>query len=310
MEFYGEEGSAAELKGTTLVVPAISIGNVGQLAIDLIITGLDLKRIGFLEEPNVLPCAGNDAVGLTSEGIMSTSLEVFQSSSGSITIVQQRAPYAPGRLKAYAQNLSEWVKRSGFQKVVVLSGLDAGKQLAGHSLPQQRVRYTAATAAVSQDERATSAETGPGSVGLERKCEELGWPILEDLAPSEGPNGHGQEETSSSNGTSYGSMFGIEGSGATGLERGQWWGPGKAYQRTAFWKMSEALKEQGVSVLSLLLLCSEGDNVPDGLALATALDSLLGLRGDQKPGNGPSGWDIPSSWASIYGPPPDTSLFG
>lgn len=186
---------------------------------------------------------------------------VFQGSSGSITVIQQRAPYAPGRLKAYAQNLSEWVKRSGFQSVVVLSGLDAGKQLAGHSLPQQRIRYIATSADGSQGESATSAEMGTRSVGFERKCEKLGWPVLEDLAPSEGDsgaNGHRQEETSSSNGTSYGSMFGVEGPGATGLERGQWWGSGKAYQKTAFWKMLEALKASLVGPLlsdRLVLQC-------------------------------------------------------
>lgn len=42
--------------------PAVSVGNVGQLAVDLLLQGLPLRRVGFLEHPHVLPCAGNDAL--------------------------------------------------------------------------------------------------------------------------------------------------------------------------------------------------------------------------------------------------------
>jgi hypothetical protein len=86
------------------------------------------------------------------------------------------------------------------------------------------------------------AELGTESAGFRRKCKELGWLVLEELAPLEessgartaGTSSHQWGETSSSNGTSYRSIFGIEGSGALDFEQGQWWGLGKAYQRTAF----------------------------------------------------------------------------
>ena len=40
--------------------PAISIGNVGQLAIDLLIYNLDLKQVGYLYDCSILPLVGND----------------------------------------------------------------------------------------------------------------------------------------------------------------------------------------------------------------------------------------------------------
>lgn len=57
--------------------PAISIGNVGQLAIDLLIYNLDLKRVGYLYDSSIIPLVGNDP--FTSprmqEGSLATSAE-------------------------------------------------------------------------------------------------------------------------------------------------------------------------------------------------------------------------------------------
>jgi hypothetical protein len=178
---------------------------------------------------------------------LSGPCSVFQSPSSSITVIQQRAPYAPGQFKSFAQNLSEWIKATGFKDVIVLSGLDAGKQLGAHSLPQQRVRFIAMSSSGSQQEAASSAGTSDLDA-YEQRCRELSWPVLEDFTPTEAEaeaaSANGGHHTSpspeapSGEGVSYGSMFGID----NGLERGQWWGPGKAYRKTAFWKMAEALK--------------------------------------------------------------------
>eukprot|EP00897_Mesotaenium_endlicherianum_P001489 jgi/Mesen1/1368/ME000013S00865 len=71
---------------------------------------------------------------------------------------------------------------------------------------------------------------------------------------------------------------------------------------------------QGVPSLALVLFCSEGDNVGDSLALADRLSRLLGLSVSEpgaKPAEGGSiSWRIPRSWAHVYGPPPDLSMFG
>lgn len=45
-------------KGATLVVADVSRGNVGQLAADLLITTLQLRRIGYFDDPDVLPAVG------------------------------------------------------------------------------------------------------------------------------------------------------------------------------------------------------------------------------------------------------------
>lgn len=48
--------------------PAIAQGNVGELAIDILIASLGSSRVATLEHEDVLPCVGNDpfdAAGLT-----------------------------------------------------------------------------------------------------------------------------------------------------------------------------------------------------------------------------------------------------
>ena len=47
-----------EFKSSTLILPSISIGNVPQLAVDLLITTLGLPLVGYMTSPYLVPCAG------------------------------------------------------------------------------------------------------------------------------------------------------------------------------------------------------------------------------------------------------------
>lgn len=55
--------------------PALSIGNVGQLAVDLLIASTRAERVGYLDDPNVLPCVGNDAYWPSPQGQLALPLE-------------------------------------------------------------------------------------------------------------------------------------------------------------------------------------------------------------------------------------------
>lgn len=45
-------------KGTTLLIADVSRGNVGQLAADLLVTTLQMQRVGYFNDPDVLPAVG------------------------------------------------------------------------------------------------------------------------------------------------------------------------------------------------------------------------------------------------------------
>jgi proteasome assembly chaperone 2 len=103
----------------SLFLPSLNVGNIGQLSIDVILTTFQLKRVGFLVSPYVTPSVGN----YTSNSV-TTSLEVFQSTSGSTFYIQQRAPICKGRNREYTLDLVEWIKASEFSEVILLNSAE------------------------------------------------------------------------------------------------------------------------------------------------------------------------------------------
>lgn len=106
------EGAA--LAGATLLLPVVSVGNVPQLAADLLINTLHLPRAARLDDPALLPAVGHRGYAHV-EGL-ATSMELY-GSTGGLAVVQQRAPAAPGTQAAFAQRLAEFVKQSGAKEV-------------------------------------------------------------------------------------------------------------------------------------------------------------------------------------------------
>jgi proteasome assembly chaperone 2 len=94
--FAATEGGAPEnLAGRTLVMPCVGAGNVGQLAVDLLVATLALPRVGYAEEPHVLPCVGNAPYAHAAGGTLATPLELYAAADGPV-VLQMRSPAAPG----------------------------------------------------------------------------------------------------------------------------------------------------------------------------------------------------------------------
>jgi proteasome assembly chaperone 2 len=77
-----------------------SVGKVGCLAVDALIATYHLKLVGYIQEPNVLPAVGNDALALTPEqlsGQIHLPLEVYFSAERQLVAIQQRAPVSKVR---------------------------------------------------------------------------------------------------------------------------------------------------------------------------------------------------------------------
>ena len=96
--------------------PAVTIGNVGQLAADLLISTAQLPLVGRLESRHVLPCFGLDA--FRSGGGPSTGLELYLDAPRGVLVLQQRAPAVTGCQRRFAEELLEWTQKAGLQKVV------------------------------------------------------------------------------------------------------------------------------------------------------------------------------------------------
>mmetsp|Transcript_21702 Transcript_21702/g.47678 ORF Transcript_21702/g.47678 Transcript_21702/m.47678 type:complete len:262 (-) Transcript_21702:324-1109(-) len=163
--FPTSSGEQLQLAGCTLVVPAVSTANVGQLAVDLLISTLELPRVAYLEHDAVLPCVGNDPY-VAPCGAVATSMELYADASKSLVVMQQRSPVTPGKQREFAADLATWAERCKFKEVVVLSGLSAKWRTEQRIGLGFQLCYIASTAGTAD--------------GAHPRCEEIGLPRLAD----------------------------------------------------------------------------------------------------------------------------------
>ncbi|KAG9316605.1 PAC2 family-domain-containing protein [Chiua virens] len=121
MSFYRPLTATFKLSGRVLLVPIVSVGNVAQLAADLLIASHKLDRVGVFDPKYLVPVVGaceDGAPGLT------TPIELFGEANSQIAVIQQRSPV----LKTFKQNftdvLLEFIRNSGVSAVVFVGGVD------------------------------------------------------------------------------------------------------------------------------------------------------------------------------------------
>jgi proteasome assembly chaperone 2 len=253
MEFVVEEGKLVNEDCSTLVLPALSIGNVGQLAVDLLVSSTGAERVGYLDDPNLLPCVGNDAYGPLPCGEIALPLEVYESSSIATTLAQQRSPVAKGMMIKFAENIANFAASSGKKHIIVLSSLDFQRL---HNLDMSRgpqVYYL------------SNAE----SDGRDDHCERLGFGRLHEY-DSEGRCWKYLSSVFEKN-----SVEELALPSEDELEDIDY------YPSLPFAALFSAFKARGLKMTCLLCYCSEGDNIPEAFLLAEASSKLMGLTPDK-----------------------------
>jgi len=105
------------------VMPTISVGQVGQLSVDLLLNNFRdrVRKIGTIYSDAVLPVAGTDRSG---SGLCA-ALELHVCEDHRLVILQQRSPFVKGRIPAFRRKLLAWVKRVGFAETVVFGGVSS-----------------------------------------------------------------------------------------------------------------------------------------------------------------------------------------
>ncbi|XP_062845199.1 proteasome assembly chaperone 2 [Trichomycterus rosablanca] len=251
--FISVEDSAPCFKGFTLILPAVSVGNVGQLAVDLIVSTLNLQRVGYFHTDCLIPMVGNNPYSTSSEDSLqlSTNAEVYWCKDLKLAVLQIRSPLIQTKTRSFRKMVVSWIKSSGFAKTVLLSSSHAyqrdDRQILGSPL-----RYLLTPAL---REQVTALE-------------QLGWTEMEKISAFPGVMDSDSQRLC------------IPGGGVT-----------KALYTDCC--------TEGVSMAVMLLFCSEGDNVPDAIALANHLNDWLHLL--DPPAQGSVPWRIPSSWKLLFG---------
>ena len=106
-----------------LITPICAVGNIGQLACDLIISTLLSKQecqlVGRIYSPALMPVVGPNA--FSSQGPPTTSTEVYESKKHKLVIIQQRTSYFKNLKDLYITELIQWIKASKFDQLLVLT---------------------------------------------------------------------------------------------------------------------------------------------------------------------------------------------
>lgn len=248
----------------TLVMAAVSVGNAGQLALDLLIETLSLSCVGYLDSDSVAPMAGAHAF-IGSDGVACTSLaaslEVYTSSSDAhrdYVFLQQRAPLLKGRTGAFVDEVLSWAHAHGITTIVLVGSTDSSERTASQiEGPQFRYMTSAPL---------TSINLLSECVGRQEwlEMEKRDMSILQD---GSGPF-----------------ACAIYGGGIA-----------RCLHKKCVDNSSEAENASPIKSVLLLRFCSEGDNRPDAHALATKANELLQLSALD------TQWKTPFSWRHFYG---------
>ncbi|XP_071958377.1 proteasome assembly chaperone 2-like [Antedon mediterranea] len=247
----------------TLVCPCISVGNVGQLATDLIISTLKMEHVGYLSDSSMLPMCGNDPFNTSGlvEGKLCTTAEVYQSDEKKLLVVQLRALLVKGKHSQFRKKLLDWIKRSNFSRVILLTSSFAYERI-DSQITGSPLRYLTTP----------MLEKHPNSP---TKCGLGHWKQLErrDFVWSPEPEGTSIPEA------------------AKGV-----YIPGGGIAKRFF----EDCCREDIALAILLNFCSEGDNIPHALQLANYLNEWLKVTEKSKQASGCS-FKIPSSWTLLFG---------
>lgn len=163
--------------------PALSIGNVPQLCVDLLVTTFKLEHICSLDHSSLIPVCGNDAYTPLGTNVLCTAAEVY--GSDSFCVLQVRSPPAPGLHGAWAAALAEWLREAKVGRVCLL--LSASKtRVLGRDLWVPRVctnaalgedKVPAAWERLGEDLHAAVFRRGTVSAALEKECGARGVPM-------------------------------------------------------------------------------------------------------------------------------------
>ncbi|KAL5523948.1 hypothetical protein ACEPAG_8121 [Sanghuangporus baumii] len=120
VDFYYSLIPSFSLKSKTLVVPVVSVGNVAQLAADLLIATLGLQQLGVFDPTYLIPVVGarEDGPGIA------TPLELFGKEGVDILVIQQRSPVLKSRKEAFSASLREFIQANEIGAALYLTGVD------------------------------------------------------------------------------------------------------------------------------------------------------------------------------------------
>ncbi|XP_063220764.1 proteasome assembly chaperone 2 [Bacillus rossius redtenbacheri] len=107
-------------KGYAFILPSVSVGNVGQLAMDLVLSSLTAVKIGYVLHPAILPVVGSDPYDLESSSLM-ISCEIFVVEDKKLILMQIRSPLIKTFRNDFLLKLLKWIQKMELSPVFILT---------------------------------------------------------------------------------------------------------------------------------------------------------------------------------------------
>ena len=255
------------LEGKIVVVPILSVGNIGQMAVDLVVETAAATRIGTLSHRFVLPAVG---IGAYSHHLgLCHAVEVYAVPGTRVVVVQQRSPAAPGCQEEFARDLVDWVARAGAAHLIMIGSLDATMRTDEELQDAYQMRYKVLHSVV---------------VGEEGECrEDQGGEGM--VAAAGGHVAGGGGDVFVNNVEEYGLRCLV----------GERWEEARAREACHMpWALLDAAEQCTVPSMALLAFAVEGDNVREAEEMVCALKATIG---EELPLSRDS-LRAPPSWAS------------
>ncbi|KAJ6221465.1 hypothetical protein RDWZM_000010 [Blomia tropicalis] len=275
----------------TLIIPCVSVGNVPQLTVDLLVNTFlkindfdaskekDLQLVGYIRSKHVYPFAGPDPFALHGS-MLATSIQVFASDSKKLVIIQQRSPIYQEHRNDFYDELINWISPQKFSQIIFLSssfdhylspdigvGTNFPIKYMGSNLDQQLQMY------------------------LEEKL---------DINPIQSVDPCKMNDETDR-------KIHLPGSGSA-----------RAYLKC----FNAALKSRQTKLICLVMYCSEGDNRLHSFKMADKIAKLINrseqvlklkpMRLDDESGDCGQGeyeWSVPFSWRAMFGDEPPSEIF-
>lgn len=299
-----------DLNGT-LIIPTISIGNLPQLTIDLLISSLNLEKIGYLDHTYLHPFIS--PLDSSLPGI-SLPLEVFHSIKHNLTLIQQRSPIISGFLNQHLQLLNPFISK--FNTVFLLDsveGISCGTgavvdEYEWSAVVREKIGEGTGEGIGEGIGEGTGEGTGGGTIGAIGAIGAIGEDIeeLPFKQTSEGSRIEGDQERES--------VFREKSENRVkAVSTSQFFSPSEGPSNIQIFSSEEILADslkhlslidseskfskftQNICKNSMTVIVSsiyEGDNIYDAELLGEKLLNLLNI---------PFTWKRPVSWEGVYG---------
>ncbi|KAF8332034.1 PAC2 family-domain-containing protein [Cantharellus anzutake] len=131
MEFQATTTVPLPFQDTTLVIPIVSAANLGQLAVDLLVSSVGMQRVGIFDSEYLFPVIGGREDGLPG---ITTPLELFGKEGHPFYLLQQRSPVIKSCKSEFISALIDFAQKQKFSSVLILSGLDLSHRDDAHMI--------------------------------------------------------------------------------------------------------------------------------------------------------------------------------